>query len=232
MFVGPNSDRRKLFAGSMVYGAGKAVLRRSVTLFARAVTTRVNLLRFQRLPHRYLEIGAGKNRIPGFESLDIVWQPGTHYIADASRRLPFADNTFDVVHASHVLEHIPWYDTSKVLLEWVRILRRGGQLEIWVPDALKICRTIMEAEGGCLSKAPDGWSVQNPCDSPYVWAAGRLFWGANQGYPSWHRSFFTPRYLKWLFENVGLKDIRGLNREEVRGYDHGWINLGMTGVKP
>jgi hypothetical protein len=43
---------------------------------------------------------------------------------------------------------------------------------------------------------------------------------------------FTPRYLRLLFEKAGLTDIRQLNPQDVRGYDHGWINLGMIGTKP
>jgi len=41
----------------------------------------------------------------------------------------------------------------------------------------------------------------------------------------------TQRYLRLLFEKAGLKNIRKLSNTEVRGYDHGWINLGMAGTK-
>jgi hypothetical protein len=33
------------------------------------------------------------------------------------------------------------------------------------------------------------------------------------------------------FESAGLKDVRLMDRSEVRGYDHGWINLGVKGTK-
>ena len=61
------------------------------------------------------------------------------YVYDAGKPLPFEDNTFDLVYASHVLEHIPWYKVEEVVKEWVRILKPGGVLEVWVPDGLKIC---------------------------------------------------------------------------------------------
>ncbi|MCP4288880.1 MAG: class I SAM-dependent methyltransferase [Gammaproteobacteria bacterium] len=47
------------------------------------------------------------------------------------RALPFADGQFDVVYASHVLEHIK--DDSQVLSEVKRVLRAGGLAVLPVP---------------------------------------------------------------------------------------------------
>ena len=30
---------------------------------------------------------------------------------------------------------------------------------------------------------------------------------------------------------AGLTEVREMDRSQVRGYDHGWINLGMRGIK-
>ena len=209
----------------------KKLIRSMLTWWARKVTTRLRLLRNRRMQRRCLEIGSGNKRIQGFETLDITYGRNIDYVLDASKPLPFKDNTFDIVHASHVLEHIPWYKVEKTLKEWTRIMKHAGQLEVWVPDGLKICNVVVDAEQHLLETIPDDWCVRNPENSPYVWAAGRLFWGANPGYPSWHRAFFTPQFLKTLFEKIGLMEIRQLESEEVRGYDHGWINLGMVGTK-
>ncbi len=185
---------------------------------------------------RKLEIGVGDYRLAGFETLSIIGGSHVDYVLDASKRLPFEDETFESVYASHVLEHIAWYKTEETLREWVRILKRGGRLEVWVPDGLKICQALIEAElEGKDRTYLDGWYKFNPDRDPCVWAAGRMFtYGDGSGditSPNWHRALFTPRYLRVLFEKVGLKDIRGLSHEEVRGYDHGWINLGMGATK-
>jgi SAM-dependent methyltransferase len=186
---------------------------------------------------RYLEIGCGGNRIPGFETLDVRGGKNVDYILDTAKPLPFENNTFNLIYASHVLEHIPWYRTEEVLREWVRILKHGGQLEIWVPDGLKVCETLLKAESenpNIIGK--DGWYKLNPRKDPCLWAAGRIFtYGDGMGTinsHNWHRAIFTPRYLKELFERAGLSDIRPLDRSEVRGHDHGWINLGFKGRKP
>ena len=190
-----------------------------------------NLAKNRHLSDRMLEIGPGKERLPGFETLNVVDNEQTDYVADAAVKLPFEDDTFSVVFASHVLEHMPWYRTQGVLAEWVRVLEPGGRLEIWVPDALKVCQTVVAAEGAALECLPDDWRAKNPAGDPYIWAAGRLFWGGNPTYPSWHHAMFTPRYLQQCLTAAGLNDVRPLDSGERRGIDHGWINLGMVGTK-
>lgn len=197
-----------------------------------------NIILFSNKRKRYrcLELGPGIKRIDNFETLNIVGGRNVDYVYDASKKLPFSDNTFDIVYASHILEHIPWYHTEQTLKEWVRILKRGGQLEVWVPDGLKICKAVTEAEeGSTLAPKKDGWFRFNPDKNPYIWASGRLFtYGDGTGNinnPNWHRSMYTPKYLKQLLINVGLKNVRLLDNSRVRGHDHGWINLGFEGVK-
>lgn len=200
------------------------------------LSTRVNLWKNRSKSERMLEIGPDTQPIPGFETLNIVGGKNVDYVWDAAMKLPFQGNTFDLIYASHILEHIPWYQTEAVLAEWVRILKPCGQLEIWVPDGLKICKALVDYElNGENYIEKDGWYRYNPERDPYKWAAGRLFtYGDGTGdarSPNWHRSVFTKRYLRILFEKAGLKNIRKLSSTEVRGYDHGWINLGMAGTK-
>ena len=165
---------------------------------------RVNLRKNRKKTQRYLEIGPGNEMMPGFETLNIVGGLNVDYVFDAAKPLPFGDNTFDLIYASHILEHIPWYNTEEVLKEWVRILKPGGQLEVWVPDGLKICKVLIEAEQGLITKSPDDWDMFNPRKDPFIWVNGRLIYGARPDYPSWHRAIFTPRYLKELFNMLGL----------------------------
>ena len=190
------------------------------------------MLRNAARAERRLEIGSNAARIPGFESLNIV--PGRHvdYVLNCTRPLPFSTGTFAIIYASHVIEHLPWYSAAEVLTEWVRILTRGGTLEVWVPDALKVCETVVAAEGGHIGTLPDGWQMRNPTNDIYIWANGRLFYGANPGYPSWHTAMYTPKSLVRLLESVGLTQVRILPETENSGPNlHGWINLGACGTK-
>ncbi len=200
----------------------------------RHVLTPLRLARSRKLPNRRLEIGPGYPRIDGFETLNVAgtWRQ-VDYLLDAARPLPFADKTFAIVHASHVLEHLPWYRTAEIVAEWTRIIRPGGRLEIWVPDAAKVAQVLIDIENNQSSECyPDGWWVRNEQHDPYLWVAGRLFYGAREDYPSWHQALFTPRYLRQVMEATGLQDIRQMDPKETRSVDHGWLNLGMVGSKP
>lgn len=48
-------------------------------------------------------------------------------------KLPFADDTFDVVTSWHVIEHV--LDVARTLQEWYRVLKPGGVMVLETPDA-------------------------------------------------------------------------------------------------
>ena len=185
---------------------------------------------------RKLEIGASNKRIEGFEILNIIPGENIDYVCDASKKLPFDDNTFDLIYSSHTLEHIPWYLVENSLREWIRILKSDGVLEVWVPDGLKICEAFIKGEEGNKTLIDkDGWYKFNPLKDPCIWASGRIFtYGDGTGvedHPNWHRAIFSFRYIKYLFNKLGLVNVTQMDRSEVRGADHGWINLGIKGLK-
>ena len=59
--------------------------------------------------------------------------------ADATK-LPFSDETFDVVIANHILEHIP--EDIRALKEFNRVLKKGGFAILQVPYSEKLKTTI------------------------------------------------------------------------------------------
>lgn len=185
---------------------------------------------------RSLEIGPGEERIAGFETLNIVGGFNVDYVYDAAKKMPFKDNTFEIIYASHILEHVAWYQVRQVLGEWVRILKPNGVIEIWVPDAYKICSVVLDAEQGInVDLLKDGWFRFNEKKDPYVWANGRLFtYGdgtGNVNHHNWHRAMFTPKSLIALMKESGLTNVELMQENEVRGYSHGWIGLGIRGTK-
>jgi SAM-dependent methyltransferase len=182
-----------------------------------------------------LEIGPGSSPLKGFTAMDVVKRKGVAHVGNAAERLPFKDGEFDIVYASHVLEHIAWYDTVRVLREWARVIRVGGAMEIWVPDGLKIAAALVKHERNpkLNTKTPDKWLRRNPHADPCIWANGRTFYGdSGEGAAraaSFHKSMFTPRHLRNVMILAGLLDVQPLTKP--RGVDHGWINLGMEGIK-
>lgn len=206
------------------------------TFFHRHVVTPWNIRRNRKKNFRMLEVGPGPKRLDGFETLNVIAGLEIDYVLDASKPLPFEPELFDLIYASHVLEHIPWYQTSEVLKEWYRLLKKGGSIEIFVPDGLKISKTfILSEEENPKLIDQDGWYRFNDQHDPCIWANGRIFsYGDGSGRkndPNWHFCLFSERYLRSLLENAGFNTIQKLSNADVRGHDHGWINLGMRGIK-
>lgn len=82
-----------------------------------------------------LNLGCGRNPMPGFVNVDIMQLPGVDVIADLNAcrttKLPFEDNSVDQIVMSHVLEHIP--DSLALMDELYRIARPGAEFGIRVP---------------------------------------------------------------------------------------------------
>jgi ubiquinone/menaquinone biosynthesis C-methylase UbiE len=63
-------------------------------------------------------------------------------LADASQRLPFAENTFDAIISNDAVCHIP--NRPDILKEWYRILKPGGQMLF--TDALVVTGLVSHEE--------------------------------------------------------------------------------------
>ena len=51
------------------------------------------------------------------------------------------------------------------------------------------------------------------------------------GHFNWHLAAFSERRLAAAMREAGLREVTRMERREVRGYDHGWINLGVKGLR-
>ena len=87
------------------------------------------------MTNRYLHIGCGPNILPKpFENLDGRDFEGVDHVCDANDLSKFDDNTFDMVYASHILEHYPRNEVQDVLKEWVRVVKVDGLVRLSVPS--------------------------------------------------------------------------------------------------
>ena len=80
-----------------------------------------------------LELGETRHRLAEWITIDIA--KGADLILDLNNPLPFPDNCIDQIYCSHLLEHFTFENITKLLLECVRILKKGGTLQVAVPDA-------------------------------------------------------------------------------------------------
>lgn len=85
---------------------------------------------------KYLNLGCGNIFIDSSDWKNVDQSPFDARVkrADLTKRLPFANQSFDVIYSSHVLEHINRDHVPILLAECNRLLRRGGKIRIVVPD--------------------------------------------------------------------------------------------------
>lgn len=79
----------------------------------------------------------GKHPHPDWKILDIEPRPEVDFVGDAADLSQFADDSIEMIYASHILEHFHYYlnyELPFVLAEWHRVLIPEGKLLISVPD--------------------------------------------------------------------------------------------------
>ena len=87
---------------------------------------------------KILDIGCGNHKIPKSIGLDSVNIPGVDIVHDLNEiPYPFKDNSFDVIYANQVLEHLD-APLDKIMEELCRICKEGGKIKITVPHALNV----------------------------------------------------------------------------------------------
>jgi predicted SAM-dependent methyltransferase len=93
---------------------------------------------------RRLHIG-GTSRSAGWEVLNANPAPYVDHVCNANDLSRFADNTFDEIYASHVVEHLDYIgELPNTLKEWNRVLEPGGKVYISVPDLDVLAKLILE----------------------------------------------------------------------------------------
>lgn len=173
-----------------------------------------------------LDIGHGPDRLgPEWTNLSATKLPSTDVVCEwGTQPIPFDDGEFDIVHASHCLEHIPWYEVKGALADAKRVLKKGGTLEIWVPDFAYIVACYREQRCG------DDWRYANKDSDFMKWVNGRLFAYDREGEKNFHKGVFDRFYLKSCFQEVGFEKIIDLEAPRLNAHPM-QLQLGVGGIK-
>lgn len=93
-----------------------------------------------------IDIGAQHDPIhPGYRVWDLIFGDG-----DATLMEGVEDNSYEVVHASHIIEHLK--DPVTALRNWWRILKNGGKLVLMAPH-----RDLYERR----TELPSRWNIEH-----------------------------------------------------------------------
>lgn len=147
-----------------------------------------------------LHLGCGDIAAPGFINVDARPAPHVHYVRDVTDLSIFADDSVDLVYASHVLEHVSHRALKQTLWEWRRVLRPGGVLRLSVPDFDKLL------------------AIYQSCDGEITSILGSLMGGQEHPHNT-HFSVFNRAYLAAKLREVGFEEIRLWEADQVQDHD-------------
>ena len=133
-----------------------------------------------------LDIGCGDYKKEGFIGCDCRTTDSVDVIADV-RALPFEDEVFDYVYSSHVIEHFSHREVKDIITEWVRILKKGGIMEVVCPW-LRVSALYFFLQ-------PNYEHLMH-------------IYGGQDNEMNYHKCGFTFRQLKELLEQSGIVNVK------------------------
>lgn len=154
-----------------------------------------------------LQIGSGKAderyRTPEWINIDLVrHKPRGRFLVADGCELPFPAGRFEMIHAIHVLEHMPRDRHLPFLREIARTLCLGGTAFVEVPDFRAVLRLLLDA-------VKRGDEEEERIRTVGVYGKGRHF-------GDFHHYGFAPWYLEKLIEQAGLRCCR--EQEMISGH--------------
>lgn len=89
-----------------------------------------------------LELGSGcKKGSNGWTTIDLSGADISH---DLRMGIPLPSQTVDRIYTSHMFEHIPYKELVVFIDECYRVLKKGGELSVCVPDAGRYIKSYVE----------------------------------------------------------------------------------------
>jgi len=156
-----------------------------------------------------LNLGCGKNFIPGFVHVDLDDYPHIDYRSDVGDLSFLSSDSAELIYASHVLEYFDTSEALSVLKEWHRVLKSGGILRIAVPDFEAIIKVYQKYKDlnhqGILGPLYGRWpyKADNGTDAIF-----------------YHKSTYDYESLNKILVNVGYSNISRYNWKNTIHKNH------------
>lgn len=140
--------------------------------------------------------------------------------ADATKKLPVADGSADVLYSSHVFEHLDSFETVAFLKEVKRVLCPGGILRLVVPDLRKLVEQYLKT--GDADKFAAATYLCQPKPRTMIQKLKLLLPTGMQHY---HRWLYDGESLSRLLAKEGFQNVTVLPPGETKIKDPGELDL-------
>ncbi|GIU68441.1 MAG: hypothetical protein KatS3mg093_328 [Candidatus Parcubacteria bacterium] len=148
-----------------------------------------------------------------------------HVVYHDITKLPYNDNSADIIYASHVLQYFDREEVISVLNEWYRVLKPKGLLRVAVPDFESIANLYVQ------NKFP----LKNFLGPLY----GKMEMGMRGGETGkiiYHKTVYDFQDLKTTLEKIGFKNVRRYDWKKTPPHnkfdDHSQSYLPSKGFVP
>lgn len=150
--------------------------------------------RFHKMENIWLHWGCGPKKLPNWVNIDGWKTDATDYVHDLRAKLPFHDETVELIFTEHVLEHVEFDIARQVLADFYRIMKPGGRIRIVVPGLEECIRAFSQGETGWFAK------VDEPCVTVGV-GFNRIF------YSHFHRFIYDYSTLATVLKEAGFSAV-------------------------
>lgn len=89
-----------------------------------------------------INLACGDVILPGYINCDL-YNTKADVKCDVTDLSRFEDNSVDEILAQHIIEHFSYPEVDRILLEWKRVLKPGGELIIETPDFYESCKKFV-----------------------------------------------------------------------------------------
>lgn len=128
---------------------------------------------------------------------------------DATKRLPFPDDSFDYVFSEHMIEHIGYPDAMRLISEAHRVLKPGGKVRISTPD-LRFLIDLYNQDKSETQERYLAWAINSfQPDMRFEEIPDADTFVINNFVRNWgHQFIYDEKTLGGSLERVGFGDMR------------------------
>jgi predicted SAM-dependent methyltransferase len=160
--------------------------------------------RLSRRQFKGVHLGSGGLRIDGFLNFDADIFIDCDVIA-RSEKIKLADNSVEIIYASHLLEHIARADIQRVMAEWQRVIKPGGRLVVCVPDLEILARVYLD-NLGALDSEEGRYRAELAC--------GIMYGGQVDKY-DFHFYGYSFATISRMLKGVGFSKVERFDRKQL-----------------